>query len=370
VSVNGEEEKREEERAATTTTRACAFFLNLIRFFLRALSLRRYKAQTGLTVRWRLSFGGSGTQARAVCDGLPGDIAALALPLDIDRIAEAGLLPTDWRSKAPNGGIVAESVVGIVTRKGNPAKIKSFSDLARPGLSVVTANPKTAGVALWNFLALWQHGLDGGSGGIKKNLLSPDAGAPADPKARSFVKAVLQNVPIMPRDAREASDAFYAQDKGDALLNYENEIIATNEAGDVEEPLPYVVPADNVRVTLPVALVSANLDRFPTHSRAAAREAAQAFLEFLFTPEAQAEFVATGFRPVGPLPKGGGRKAGGGVKGGETDGGKPPLITRKFVKVRRLVDVDAHMGGWDAVQARFFASGSLLDDLQNELSGR
>jgi sulfate/thiosulfate transport system substrate-binding protein len=313
---------------------------------------RRYKAETGRTVRWRLSFGGSGTQARAVCDGLPGDIAALALPLDIDRIADAGLLPKDWRDRAPNGGIVSESVVGIVTRPGNPAKVKGFADLARPGLAVVTANPKTAGVARWNFLALWQHGVDGGGKGskLKKGAL---AGVPApgdDPAARAFVTAVLRNVPIMPRDAREASDAFYSQDKGDALLNYENEIIATNEAGEVEDPLPYVVPPDNVRVTMPVALVSANLDRFPAHSRTAAKEAADAFLRFLFTPEAQAEFVAAGFRPVGPLPRG--------VPG------------RKFPKVRRLVDVDAHLGGWDAVQARFFASGALLDDLQNELSGR
>ena len=316
-------------------------------------------------MRWRQSFGGSGTQARAVCDGLPGDIAALALPLDIDRIADAGLLPADWRARAPNGGIVAESVVGIVTRPGNPARIRSFADLARPGLAVVTANPKTAGVARWNFLALWQHGVDGGAGGVKKGALAAPGDAPADPKARAYVKAVLSNVAIMPRDAREASDAFYAQNKGDALLNYENEIIATNEAGDVETPLPYVVPPDNVRVTLPVALVTANLDRFPLHSRAAARDAAQAFLEFLFTPEAQAEFVAAGFRPVGPLPKGGGKAGGGGGAAAAA-----AAAHRKFVKVRRLVDVDAHMGGWNAVQGRFFANGALLDDLQNELSGR
>lgn len=313
-------------------------------------------------MRWRLSFGGSGTQARAVCDGLPGDVAALALPLDIDRIAEAGLLPLDWRERAPNGGIVAESVVGIVTRPGNPANIKSFSDLARPGLSVVTANPKTAGVARWNFLALWQHGLDGGTGRAAKAALAPDPAAPCDPAARDFVKRTFKNVAIMPRDAREASDAFYAQNKGDALLNYENEIIATNEAGDVETPLPYVVPADNIRVTLPIALVTANLDRFPPHSRDAAREAAQAFLEFLFTPEAQAEFVAVGFRPVGKLPK----KKRAAQAGGAAAPGQD-LTHRKFVKVKRLVDVDAHMGGWDAVQARFFAGGALLDDLQDEL---
>ena len=278
--------------------------------------------------------------------------------MDIDRIAEAGLIPADWRDRAPNGGIVAESVVGIVTRPGNPAKIKSFSDLARPGLSVVTANPKTAGVARWNFLALWQHGLDGGTGKASKSALAPEkAAAPADPRARAFVKAVFKNVAIMPRDAREASDAFYAQNKGDALLNYENEIIATNEAGDVEVPLPYVVPGDNIRVTLPVALVQANLDRFPSHSRDAATAAAKAFLEFLFTPEAQAEFVAVGFRPVGRLPK-------------KTKGGKdaPTTHNRKFLKVKRLIDVDRDMGGWDAVQARFFAGGALLDDLQDELA--
>ena len=266
---------------------------------------RRYKAQTGLTVRCcACPSAGRGPRPGPCCgDGLPGDVAALALPLDIDRIAEAGLLPLDWRERAPNGGIVAESVVGIVTRPGNPANIKSFSDLARPGLSVVTANPKTAGVARWNFLALWQHGLDGGTGRAAKAALAPDPAAPCDPAARDFVKRTFKNVAIMPRDAREASDAFYAQNKGDALLNYENEIIATNEAGDVETPLPYVVPADNIRVTLPIALVTANLDRFPPHSRDAAREAAQAFLEFLFTPEAQAEFGRSASGPWASCPR-------------------------------------------------------------------
>lgn len=196
-----------------------------------------YEKQTGITVRWRLSFGGSGTQARAICDGLPGDIVALALPLDVQRISDAGLIDADWRERAPNGGIVAESVVGIVVREGNPLSITGWDDLARGqreqqistssssdpspsgsspsnsagesptqqrGLNVITANPKTGGGARWNFLALWGH----------RAKPRSDAG---DAAAVAFCEAVFRNVSIQPRDAREASDAFYNQGKGEVV---------------------------------------------------------------------------------------------------------------------------------------------------------
>ena len=193
-----------------------------------------YERKTGIAVRWRLSFGGSGTQARAICDGLPGDVVALALPLDVQRIADAGLIDADWRERAPNGGIVAESVVGIVVREGNPLNIRGWDDLARGqqqlgssvssssppsssdstrphrGLNVITANPKTGGGARWNFLALWGH----------RAKPRSDSG---DAAAAEFCEAVFRNVSIQPRDAREASDAFYNQGKGEKRLRERGE---------------------------------------------------------------------------------------------------------------------------------------------------
>ena len=196
----------------------------------------QYERKTGISVRWRLSFGGSGTQARAICDGLPGDVVALALPLDVQKIADAGLIDADWRERAPNGAVVAESVVGIVVREGNPLGIRGWDDLARGqpqqqrqqrspsssssssdpssssgpaddappqrALNVITANPKTGGGARWNFLALWGH----------RAKPRSDAG---DAEAAAFCEAVFRNVSIQPRDAREASDAFYNQGKGE-----------------------------------------------------------------------------------------------------------------------------------------------------------
>jgi len=312
-----------------------------------------YERRTGVAVRWRLSFGGSGTQARAICDGLPGDVVALALPLDVQKIADAGLIDADWRARAPNGAVVAESVVGIVVRDGNPLRIRGWDDLARgqtdaspkssPGsssappperaLNVITANPKTGGGARWNFLALWGH------------FAKPRSDA-NDAAAARFCERVFRNVSIQPRDAREASDAFYNQGKGDALLNYENEIIATNEAGEVD-PLPYVVPPTNIRVAMPVATVDGNLRRWPSYSRDIAIDAAKAFVEYLFTPEAQQELNDAGFRPVVKIKK-----------------------PRNFPKVRKLLSVEDDFGGWDAVQAKFFSAGGILDKINDAVAGR
>lgn len=370
-----------------------------------------YERKTGVAVRWRLSFGGSGTQARAICDGLPGDIVALALPLDVQRIADAGLIDADWRERAPNGGVVAESVVGIVVREGNPLNIAGWDDLARgqlgappasssspPGspprraLNVITANPKTGGGARWNFLALWGH----------RAKPRSEAG---DAAAAAFCEAVFRNVSIQPRDAREASDAFYNQGKGerdclvpkrerernkreqrekekkthvfpsappcpsfspapflkkqrhrplkptndapgDALLNYENEIIATNEAGEVS-PLPYVVPPSNIKVKMPVATVDGNLRRWPSYSRKAAEDAARAFVEYCFTPEAQQELNDAGFRPVVKVRK-----------------------PRHFPKVKKLLSVEEDFGGWDAVQEKMFSAGGVLDRINDAVAGR
>ncbi|KAK9821298.1 hypothetical protein WJX81_003983 [Elliptochloris bilobata] len=289
---------------------------------------REYQAATGQPVRFRLSFGGSGTQARAVVDGLPGDIVALALPLDIMKIAEAGLINADWQKRVPNNAVVAESVVAIVTRHGNPKNIRGWDDLIRPDVEVITANPKTAGVARWNFLALWGHRMGKG-----------------DAAAEDFVTKVFERVPVQPRDAREASDVFYKQGNGDALLNYENEVFFTNQAYSAQDALPYVAPQHNVRVQTPVAIVDKNVDQRSVRTRAATRAAAEAFVDYLFTPEAQADFVAVGFRSID----------------------KKMAKRSKLPKVGKAWTVEGKLGSWGATQDKFFAGQGVLDRIQRRV---
>eukprot|EP00210_Caulerpa_lentillifera_P000476 g459.t1 len=290
-----------------------------------------YKEQTGKDVRFRLSYGGSGVQARAVIDGLPADIVALALPLDVIKIQQAGLIDSDWQSRTENNGIFAESVVSIVVRKENPLGIKDWPDLTREDVEVITANPKTAGVARWNFLALWGHKMSQG-----------------EKTAIDYVTKVFDRVPVQPRDAREASDVFYNQEFGDALLTYENEVYMTNKMVGEKNALPYVVPNNNIRVEAPVALVDKNLS-----SRSeATREAAKAFVDYLFLPEAQREFVACGFRPVN--------------KSVQTE----VKSTAIFPPVQSLWTVDKKLGGWLKAQEKFFDANAILDEIQTDVAQR
>lgn len=273
---------------------------------------KEYRQQTGLNVRFRLSFGGSGTQARAIIDGLPADIAALALPLDVIRISEAGLIPPNWATRTKHPGAVAyESVVAIVVRDGNPKNIRGWEDLIRDDVNVVTANPRTAGIARWIFLALWGHKANSG-----------------DAAAAEYVTKVFDRVEVMPRDAREASDVFYKQGQADCLLTYENEAIFTNLVVPEEDRLPYVVPDNNVRIQCPVTGIDANLEQQSPEGRQAAAD----FIEYLYTPQAQSEFVACGFRS--PLEK----------------------IAREseMPEVRKLWTVEKRLGSWNKVNTKFF----------------
>ncbi|EFN55953.1 hypothetical protein CHLNCDRAFT_10401, partial [Chlorella variabilis] len=272
------------------------------------LFIRNYEEATGRTVRFRLSFGGSGTQARAVIDGMPADIVALALPLDVIKIADARLLREDWPTQFPNNSVVVESVCALVTRKGNPKNINGWDDLARDDVAVITANPKTAGVARWIFFALW---------GVK---LKKGKQAAND--------YVFDQVLVQPRDAREASDVFYRQGMGDVLLTYENEAIFTNLVVKEKERLPYIVPDNNIRIQCPLALVDHNLRDAPLEQR----EAASAFCRYLYTKEAQREFAACGFRtPYKDL-------------------------SEEFAlqPVKGLWTVEKRLGGWKEVQKEFF----------------
>jgi sulfate/thiosulfate-binding protein len=271
------------------------------------------------------SYGGSGSQAQKVIEGgLEADVVHLALGLDVDKIVSAGLIAPNWQKQAPNHGIASKSVVALATRPGNPKGIKNFADLTKAGVSVVTANPATSGVARWNFLALWNSVIK--TGGDEQ-------------KALDFVTQVYRNVPELPGDARLARETFYKRGLGDALLNYENEIILAQQQG---EKVEYVVPDVNISIENPVAIVDKNVDKHGT------REIAEAFVKFLFTPEAQAEFAKVGFRPIN-----------------ETIA-KEKEFVEKYPKIRSLGTVQ-DFGGWDKVQQKFFADGALFDQVQTRL---
>ncbi|MDX2099409.1 MAG: sulfate ABC transporter substrate-binding protein [Leptolyngbyaceae cyanobacterium bins.59] len=281
----------------------------------------KWKREKGQDVIFRESYGGSGSQARAVIDGLEADVVALAIGLDVERIEKAGLIRSGWEREAPNEAIVTRSVVAIVTRPGNPKGIRTWTDLAKPGVSVITANPKTSGVARWNFLALW-------------GSVSQTGGTEA--KARGFVTQVFRNVPILPRDAREATDIFFKKDQGDVLLNYENEVILAAQKG--ETGFSKVIPPTNISIDNPVAVVDRVVDKRGT------RQAAEAFVQFLYTPESQREFARVGFRPVNSAIN--------------------KEFSKNFSKVSKLVTAK-QLGGWDNIQSKFFADGAIFDQIQS-----
>lgn len=280
----------------------------------------KWKKEQNQDVVVRQSYGGSGSQTRAVIDGLEADVVALALAGDTDKIQKAGLINPGWEKEAPNGAIVTRSVAALVTRKGNPKKINNWPDLVKPGVKVITANPKTSGGARWNFLALW-------------GAITQTGGN--DQKARQFVTQVYNNAPVLPKDAREASDVFFKQGQGDVLINYENEVILAKQKG--EGNFSYTVPRVNISIDNPVAVVDKNVDKHKT------RAVSEAFVKFLFTPEAQREFAKVGFRPV--------------------NGAVSKEVSGKFPKVNRLATVQT-FGGWNSIQKKFFDDGAIFDQIQ------
>jgi sulfate/thiosulfate transport system substrate-binding protein len=272
-------------------------------------------------VKFSRSYGGSGAQTRAVIDGLDADIVHLALALDTKRIEKEGLIAPGWEKEFPNNGIVSKSVAALVTRPGNPKNIQNWSDLTQAGIRIITADPRTSGVARWNFLALWNGAIKAGSD---------------ENQATDFVEKVYKNVPILARDAREATDAFIKQGQGDVLINYENEVVLAQLKG---QKLVYTIPNVNISIDNPIAIADKNVDK---HGN---REVAEAFVNYLFTPFAQAEFAKVGFRPVN-----------------ETLA-QTKAIQDKYPQVSNLSTVK-DFGGWNAVQKKFFADGGIFDQIQ------
>ena len=234
-----------------------------------------WKAKTGQDVTVRQSHGGSGKQARSIIDGLEADVATLALAGDTDSLARhGGWLAPDWQKKLPHNASPYTSTIVLVVRRGNPKGIKDWDDLARPGVSVITPNPKTSGGARWNYLAAWGYALKQPGG-------SPD-------KAKAYVSALYKNVPILDSGARGSTVTFTQRNVGDVLLAWENEAkLAVSRSGGAAK-FDIVYPSVSVLAEPPVAVVDKNVDAHKT------REVATAYLAYLDSPEGQ-EIVAKDF---------------------------------------------------------------------------
>lgn len=239
---------------------------------------QQWKAQTGQDVEFEESYLGSGAQSRAIVEGFDADVAALSLEADIERIAEAGLITHDWKAVG-TGGMVSQSVVAFAVRKGNPKGINDWADLAKPGVEVLTPNPKTSGGAQWNIMALYGAAIRGQVDGVAKG----DEAA-----AQEFMKNVLKNVSVMDKGARESITNF-ENGVGDVAITYENEVLVAQQAG---KEMDLVIPRSSILIENPVALIDTYVDQ---HGN---RAAVEAFIAFLWTPEVQKIFAEYGLRSV------------------------------------------------------------------------
>ncbi len=281
-----------------------------------------WKSQSGEVVTVQQSHGGSGKQARAVIDGLEADVVTLALAYDIDAIAEKGkLIPKDWQKRLPNNSAPYASTIVFLVRKGNPKGIKDWDDLVKPGVSVVTPNPKTSGGARWNYLAAWGY--------VLKKQGNDEA------KAREFVTKLYQNVPVLDSGARGSLTTFTERDIGDVLLSWENEaFLATKELGS--DQFEIVTPSLSILAEPPVTVVDKVVDKKGT------RKAAEAYLNYLYSPEGQNIAGKHFYRPR-----------------------DPQIATQhagQFVKVN-LFTIDELFGGWQEAQRIHFADGGVFDQI-------
>jgi len=284
---------------------------------LNAAFIASYTAAGNEAPSIEASHGGSGAQARAVIEGLDAQVVTLALAADIDKIAKEGKLPADWQSKLPHNSSPYTSTIVFLVREGNPKAIKDWGDLVQDGIEVITPNPKTSGGARWNYLAAWAW--------AEKNGQDPQA----------FVKALYTHVPVLDKGARDATTTFAQREIGDVLLAWENEAyLALQELGD--DKFDIVVPSVSVLAEPPVALVEGNI-----HSDEQ-RKLAEAYLNFLYTPEAQAIIFKDFYR------------------GWDTSKADPADVAR--FPALDLVDI-SHFGGWAEAQKTHFADGGVFDQI-------
>jgi sulfate transport system substrate-binding protein len=287
-----------------------------------------WKEQTGQDVTFEESYLGSGAQSRAVVEGFEADVVALSLEADVIRIEDAGLITSDWRSVGA-GGMVSTSVVSFAVREGNPKAIEDWDDLAQPGLQILTPNPATSGGAMWNILALY--------GAAKRGFVEGVA-ADDEAAAQGFLLSVLDNVTVMDKAARE-SIVNYEQGIGDVAITYENEVLVGQQNGQTYE---LVLPRSSILIQNPLAVVDAYVDEHGT------REVAEAFVEFLFTPEAQEIFARHGLRSVDP-----------GVA--ESTAGQYPALDDIFT-------ID-YFGGWGEATPTFFSETGIYYETVAQVQG-
>jgi len=283
---------------------------------------KHWQAKTGQEVKVNLSNGGSGKQARAVIDGLDADVVTLGLAYDIDAISEkANLLPANWQSRLPNDSSPYTSTIVFLVRKGNPKGIKDWPDVVKPGISVVTPNPKTSGGARWAYLAAWGYALRAPGGN--------------EDQAKRFVAQFYKNVPVLDSGARGSTTTFVERGIGDVLVCWENEAyLAVNHFG--KDKFEIVYPSTSILAEPPVAIVDKVVDRRGT------RAVAQAYLEYLYSSEGQEIAAKHYFRP---------RLASAAAK---YDPEAPNI---------KLFTIDEVFGGWQTAQKKHFADGGLFDQL-------
>jgi sulfate/thiosulfate-binding protein len=279
-----------------------------------------WKAKTGEDVQFKQSHGGSGKQARAVIDGLDADVVTLALANDIDAISDAGLIAKDWQKRLPNNSAPYTSTIVFLVRKGNPKHIKDWNDLVKPGVSIITPNPKTGGAPRWVYLSAWGYELNQG-------------GTPA--QAQDFVGKLYKNVAVLDSGARGSLTTFAQRGIGDVLLTWENEaLLATKELGP--DQFDIVTPSISILAEPSVAVVDKSVDKHGT------RKLAEAYLQYLYSPAGQ-EIVAKNFyRPRDP--KVAAKYAG------------------QFGKLK-LFTIDKVFGGWRNAQQVHFSNGGIFDQI-------
>ncbi|MFZ6656468.1 sulfate ABC transporter substrate-binding protein [Undibacterium sp. TJN19] len=282
---------------------------------------KQWKAKNGDTLTFKQSHGGSGKQARTVIDGLDADVVTLALAYDTDAIAEAGLLDKAWQKRLPHNASPYTSTIVFLVRKGNPKGIKDWADIAKPGVSVITANPKTSGGARWAYLAAWGYALKqpGGSEAV----------------AKDYVQKVYRNVPVLDSGARGSTVTFAERGIGDVLLSWENEAhLALKEFG--ADKFEIITPSISVLAEPPVAVVDKVVDKHGT------RKVAEAYLNYLYTDEAQDIIGKNYYRPT-------------------TDKALKKYAST-FAKVK-LFGIDDTFGGWTKTQKTHFADGGVFDQI-------
>ena len=283
---------------------------------------RYWKNKTNETVTIKQSHGGSGKQARSVIDGLEADVVTLALAYDVDALADkARLIPADWQKRLPHNASPYTSTIVFLVRKGNPKQIRDWNDLAKPGIAVITPNPKTSGGARWNYLAAWGYALKQPGGN--------------DATARDFVKKLFANVKVLDSGARGSTTTFVERGIGDVLIAWENEAyLAIKELGP--DKFDLVTPSVSILAEPPVSIVDQVVDKRGT------RKLATAYLEYLYTPEGQTLAGDNYYRP------------------------RDPKIAAKYAKQFapvKLFTIDEIFGGWTTAQKTHFADGGVFDQI-------